>query len=253
MSFFIKRYSVCAVRSPRNMIVRKRFKVNSEDPLYSHVTNRIVCQWNYFYLLLRLFWPGFEPRSPTYNGTALPPEPMRWSMIYDALAHIASRHSNQSFGVWLSAWVTNVHFADWFSRLLNRFSTLLKELSKCWLIRCLFVCLFVCLGFIVPLENFSLVCRRHHYRWRAANFDLCSALMAIEQWGCFSVPYLLWHGESVYNGPLRGPVTLKPIAERLAVKLSLPIFTTFVFLSWIRTPNLPHGKRINPLRHRRAP
>ena len=119
------------------------FKVNSEDPLYSHVTNRIVCQWNYFYLLLRLFWPGFEPRSPTYNGTALPPEPMRWSMIYDALAHIASRHSNQSFGVWLSAWVTNVHFADWFSRLLNRFSTLLKELSKCWLIRCLFVCLFV--------------------------------------------------------------------------------------------------------------
>ena len=226
MSFFIKRYSVCAVRSPGNMIVRKRFKVNSEDPLYSHVTNRIVCQWNYFYLLLRLFWPGFEPRSPTYNGTALPPEPMRWSMIYDALAHIASRHSNQSFGVWLSAWVTNVHFADWFSRLLKRFSTLLKELSKCWLIRCLFVCLFVCLGFIVPLENFSLVCRHHHYRWRSANFDLCSALMAIEQWGFFSVPYLLWHGESVYYGHLRGPVTLKPIAERLAVELSLPVFTT---------------------------
>ena len=25
-------------------------------------------------------------------------------------------------------------------------------------------CLFVCLGFIVPLENFSLIWRRHHYR-----------------------------------------------------------------------------------------
>ena len=41
---------------------------------------------------------------------------------------------------------------------------------------------FVCLGFIVPVENFSLIWRRHHYRWRAAKFDLCSALVAIEQW-----------------------------------------------------------------------
>ena len=45
------------------------------------------------------------------------------------------------------------------------------------------VCLFVCLWVFVPLENFSLVLRRHHCRWRAANFDLCSALIAIEQWG----------------------------------------------------------------------
>ena len=64
---------------------------------------------------------------------------------------------------------------------------------------------FVCLRFIVPVENFSLIWRRHHYRWRAANFDLCSALMAIEQWGFFSVPHLLWHGTFVYNGHLRGP------------------------------------------------
>ena len=27
---------------------------------------------------------------------------------------------------------------------------------------CLFVCLFVCLGFPVPLENLSLIWRRHH-------------------------------------------------------------------------------------------
>ena len=90
----------------------------------------------------------------------------------------------------------------------------------------LYVCLFVCLGFIIPLENFSLIWRRHHYRWRAANFDLCSTLMAIEQWGFFSVSHLLWHGSSVYNGHLRGPVTLTPIAERLAVELSRPVFTT---------------------------
>ena len=87
--------------------------------------------------------------------------------------------------------------------------------------------LFVCLGFIVPLENFSLIWRRHHCWWRAANFDLCSTLMANEQWRFFnSMPHLLWHGASVYNGHLQGPVTLTPIAERLTVKLSLPVFTT---------------------------
>ena len=28
----------------------------------------------------------------------------------------------------------------------------------------LFVCLFVCMGSIVPIENFSLIWRRHHNR-----------------------------------------------------------------------------------------
>ena len=51
----------------------------------------------------------------------------------------------------------------------------------------------------------SLIWRRHHCRWRAANFDLCSALMVFEQWGFFGVPHLLWHEASVYNGHLRGP------------------------------------------------
>ena len=55
------------------------------------------------------------------------------------------------------------------------------------LLEMIFDCLFVCL-FFVPLENFSLIWRHHHCRWRAANFDLCSALIVIEQWGCFSVP-----------------------------------------------------------------
>ena len=42
---------------------------------------------------------------------------------------------------------------------------------------------FVYLEFIVPLENCPLIWRRHHYRWRAANFAIGSALKAIEQWG----------------------------------------------------------------------
>ena len=40
------------------------------------------------------------------------------------------------------------------------------------------------------------------------------------------MPHPLRHGPTVYNGHLRGPVTLTPVAERLAVELSLPVFTT---------------------------
>ena len=65
-----------------------------------------------------------------------------------------------------------------------------------------------------------------------ANFYLCSALMAIEQWGFFSVPHLLWHGASVYNYHLQVPVTLTHIAERSAVELSQPVFTILVCRGW---------------------
>ena len=75
----------------------------------------------------------------------------------------------------------------------------------------LYIYLFIYLEFIVPLENFSLIWRRHHCRWRAAHFDLSSALMAIEQWGFFNVPHPLRHQSTVYDGHLRGPVTLTPL------------------------------------------
>ena len=89
---------------------------------------------------------------------------------------------------------------------------------------------FYCVwGVFVPLENFSLISRRHHCRWRVANFDLCSVLMAIKKWGFFNLPHLLWHGASFYNGHLRGPVILTPNAERLEV---LPVFTIYVCRGW---------------------
>ena len=75
------------------------------------------------------------------------------------------------------------------------------------LLVCLFLCLFVCLRFYVPLKDFSLIWRRHHYRWRVRNSDLCSALMAINQWVFFNVPHLLWHRPTLDNGYPRGPVT----------------------------------------------
>ena len=92
--------------------------------------------------------------------------------------------------------------------------------------------LIVCLGFLIPLENFLLIWKCHHCRWRTANFDMCSALMATEQWGFFSMPHLLWHGASVYNGHLRGIMMLTPFVERLALELSLPVFTNNVCHGW---------------------
>ena len=118
------------------------------------------------------------------------------------------------------------------------------------------ICLFVCLKFIVRLGNFSLTWRRDHPRRRAANFDLCSALMAMEQWGFFSVSHLLWHGASVYNGHLRGPVRLTSIAERYSGAVTT-CFYRFYDLDLSRL-GFEHpkfrlrGQRFNPLRHRRG-
>ena len=47
-----------------------------------------------------------------------------------------------------------------------------------------------------------------------------------EMRGFLSVLHLLWHGACIYNGNLRGPVTLTPIVERFSVELSPPHFTT---------------------------
>ena len=44
-----------------------------------------------------------------------------------------------------------------------------------------FLALFACLEVFVPLENFSLIWRKG--RWRASNFDLCSALWRLSSEG----------------------------------------------------------------------
>ena len=64
-----------------------------------------------------------------------------------------------------------------------------------------FVCCLVV--FFGPTWQFFI----HHYWWWTSNFDLCSATKANEQWRFFSMPNLLWHGASVYNGHLRGSMT----------------------------------------------
>ena len=46
------------------------------------------------------------------------------------------------------------------------------------------------------------------------------------------MPHLLLHGTCIYNGHLQGPMTVTPIADRLAVELSLPVLTTLVCRGW---------------------
>ena len=103
-----------------------------------------------------------------------------------------------------------------------------------------------------PIRDKSLLWRRHQPVVMAANFYIYSALMAIEQRGFFSVPHLLWHVASVYNGHLRGPVTLTPTAERLALELSLPVFKTSVCRGPLSPTFRLQGELSNPLRYHRG-
>ena len=55
--------------------------------------------------------------------------------------------------------------------------------------------------------------------------------------------YCNLHGPSLYNGHLQRPVALTPVAERLAVELSLPAFITQVCPDRGSNPDLPHAKQ----------
>ena len=64
-----------------------------------------------------------------------------------------------------------------------------------------------CMEFIVPLENFSLIWRRHEVKVKGFKFW---PMLGIEQWGFFNVPYPLRHGPTVYKGHLR---SLRPMCK----------------------------------------
>ena len=106
-------------------------------------------------------------------------------------------------------------------------------------------CLFVCL--YVPLKNFSLIWRSHHNGWRATNFDLKSALMAIEQWArhtyCDTVhPFIMVVSEDPWVSHL-----LPSIWQRGCHYLFLRLISV---AAEIRTFNLLHARqRSNRLRH----
>ena len=70
-----------------------------------------------------------------------------------------------------------------------------------------------------PTQNFSLIWSRHHYQWRAANFDLHSALMAIEQCGFCTC-----------NSTHEHMTTFKEPWHSYLIKLSLPVLIIYVCL-----------------------
>ena len=88
---------------------------------------------------------------------------------------------------------------------------------------------YVCLGFIVPLDNLSLIWRRLHFRWRVAYVDLCSALMAIELWGFFACNTYCGTA-SVYIRHLRGPITHTYCWTFSSERK--PVFKTLVCRGW---------------------
>ena len=111
----------------------------------------------------------------------------------------------------------------------------------------MFVCLFfyVCL-FVVfcPTREIFPHMETSPLSVKGCKFLLCLALVAIEQWGYFSMPHLLWHGASVYNVHFRGPVTLS--YRYLFLRLGS-------VAAGIQTPNLPLvGEHSNQLRHGRG-
>ena len=86
--------------------------------------------------------------------------------------------------------------------------------TKCYLlsIRIVLKYYLICLlvgwfGFFCPIREFFTHMKMSPLPVKGCRFCLCSALTAIEQWRLFYVLHLLWHGASVYNGHLRGPVT----------------------------------------------
>ena len=86
------------------------------------------------------------------------------------------------------------------------------------------VCLFVIFRptreFFTHLETSPLPMKGYKFR---------PILMAVEHWGFFKVPRLLWHGPVLYNGHLRGPVTLTPVAVG---QILTPISYTCIHIKW---------------------
>ena len=121
-------------------------------------------------------------------------------MSFNNILFINRRHSLELYHNWtkvssrvkITYWGLSIPGIDWLndvngtrkkiyrSSLVFRYNKSIFKLNikfclwMCLTAVCLLFCLFVCLfEFIVPLANFSLIWRRNHWRWRAANFDLC--------------------------------------------------------------------------------
>ena len=102
---------------------------------------------------------------------------------------------------------------------------------------------FFCPLLYFPLQNMSLKCKRHHCRWRAAQFRRCSSYMTFDQEARFIVPHLLWQITMVLSGHMRrkaqkwSPYFYKQWAANNDFLLRSHLFRDFrgflLFIIWI--------------------
>lgn len=102
---------------------------------------------------------------------------------------------------------------------------------------------FFCPLLYFPLQNMSLKCKRHHCRWRAAQFRRCSSYMTFDQEAKFIVPHLLWQITMVLSGHMRrkaqkwSPYFYKQWAANNNFLLRSHLFRDFrgflLFIIWI--------------------
>ena len=97
------------------------------------------------------------------------------------------------------------------------------------------------MGFFVPLQCFSLIWKTSLLPMNGFRFRTMLDTHGYWAWGFFNMPHLLWHGPILYNGYLQGPVTLKPVAKRLTVELSLNVLKTKICPDCKSNPNLPYA------------
>ena len=90
---------------------------------------------------------------------------------------------------------------------------------------------FLRMGFIVLLENFSLIWTRHHNRWRVQILTYARHSWPLSSDG-FLACYIYCDTGHPFIMVISKDPWHTPIAELLAVGLSIPVFTTKVCRGW---------------------
>ena len=107
--------------------------------------------------------------------------------------------------------------------------------------------MFVCLGFIVPLENFSLIWGRHHSQWRASNFTYARQSWPLSSVGSLSChthcdtghPFIMVISEDPWHSHLLPSIEQRNCHYLLRLRSEHPTFRL-------------QGQHSNPLLHRRT-
>ena len=98
---------------------------------------------------------------------------------------------------------------------------------------CPLSCLFVCFGFIVPLENFSLIRRRHHCRWVLQILTNARPLSSEGTLACHT------YCDTVHSVIMVISEDPDTIAKRLVGSCHYLFLRLRSVAAGIRTPNLP--------------